>query len=342
MESEQSRPQEAHPTDISRPCLAGQQAPSDDISGSVMAALDYHRKHSIVDSDCGHPTRRARSNTVPTVLLRRLRNGAEAEPTSVHAIPVRHVERHGRSDRRPSLDALTSLGSAKQHSTKTTRQDEIVISHMNQDQQDNMFLRRRRATESALTVRSVLTSATVEVSAVAMLDQCMDAADDEFYTVYRDPLPRGSIDFEKVGMYFKHSARVRRLEICCFILCRFCATVILYRLFRNGTAHVPILLACANKQFHHCFASVLFLFLFMHFHLLILYPMLVPSHGSAVKPIGLLLHCALFATSSSLSARLSPLLSYTLNSILCLSSTLFSFPVLPNVVLFSSAHSCTI
>ena len=225
MESHQSRPQEAHLTDISRQCLTGQQSPPDDISGSVMAALDYHRKHSITDSDCGHPPRRARSNTVPTVLLRRLRNGAEAEPTSVHATPVRLAERHCPSDRRPSLDALTSLGSAKRHSTKTTRQDEIVISHMNQDQQENLFLRRRRSTDSAHTLRSVLTSPTVEVSAVAMLDQCMDAADDEFYTVYRDPLPRGSSVFEKVRMSFKPSARVRRWEMACFLLGRVAATV---------------------------------------------------------------------------------------------------------------------
>ena len=185
-----------HPMESSRPPAVK----CTEINGSVMAAVGYHKKHVMTDHDCGmQPPQRVRSNTVPTALLRRLRNGAAAEPTSVHATADGLVHRRGPNARTASLE---SLESRERHDARTTRHDEIVMSHMKHKQQDECLLRHRRSTDSVLSYPRPLSPAlpSEELSAVTLLDQCMDAADDEFYTVYRDPLPKGSSVFEKVTM----------------------------------------------------------------------------------------------------------------------------------------------
>ena len=205
-----------HAPVASRQCYRGQE-PSDaatnsaEFDGSVMAAVDYHRKHLLTDHDCGqhecvHPRRRARSNTVPTALLRRLRNGVEAEETTVHATADGPVDCKQRA---PSLE---SLEGRERRQARMTRRDEIVLAHMKHKHPDQCPLYHRRSSESVLTSSPPVASPvppSEELSAVTLLDHCMDAADDEFYTVYRDPLPKGSSVFEKVTTLFRSRTRLR-------------------------------------------------------------------------------------------------------------------------------------
>jgi len=212
-----------HPPVASRQCYRGQE-PSDaatksaEFNGSVMAAVDYHRKHLLTDHDCGqhecvHPRRRARSNTVPTALLRRLRNGAEAEESSVHATADGPANRRDCNQRAPSLE---SLEARDRRQARMTRRDEIVLAHMKDKHPDQCPLYHRRSSESVLTSSPPVVSPvppSEELSAVTLLDHCMDAADDEFYTVYRDPLPKGSSVFEKVITLFRSRTRLRSFVV---------------------------------------------------------------------------------------------------------------------------------